>query len=106
MIQFIVTKNCPECESDNIVKNGKDYKGDQKFHCHACDAYGTLDTIGRYTPERKEEILRAYQERSSMRGISRIFGVARQTLVAWLKAKAKILPTVAETLASETLPLP
>jgi hypothetical protein len=55
VIQFIVTKNCPECESDNIVKNGKDSKGDQKFHCHACGAYGTLDPTGRYTPERKEE---------------------------------------------------
>jgi transposase-like protein len=36
VIQLIVTKNCPECESDNIIKNGKDYKGDQKFHGQAC----------------------------------------------------------------------
>jgi len=99
MIQLIVTKNCPECESDNIIKNGKDYKGDQKFHCHTCGAYGTLDATGRYTPERKEEILRAYQERPSMRGISRIFGVARQTLADWLKEKAKTLPKLADTLA-------
>jgi transposase-like protein len=78
VLQFIVTKNCPECESDNIIKNGKDYQGDQKFHSHACGAYGTLDPTRRYTPERQEEILRAYQERStrSVRGISRIFDVA------------------------------
>jgi transposase-like protein len=94
VLQLIVTKNCPECESDNIIKNGKDYKGNQKFHCHACGAYRTLAPTGRYTPERKEEILRAYQEHStrSVRGISRIFGVARQTLVSWLKEKAKTLP--------------
>ncbi len=101
MIQLIVTKNCPECESDNIVKNGKDYKGNQKFHCHTCGTYGTLDATGRYTPERKEEILRAYQERPtrSVRGINRIFGVTRQTLASWLKEKAKTLPKVADTLA-------
>ena len=99
MIQLTVAKNCPECESDNIVKNGKDYKGNQKFHCNTCGIYGTLDATGRHTPERKEEILRAYQERPSRRGISHIFGVARQTLTSWLKEKAKTLPEVADTLA-------
>jgi len=57
-----------------------------------------LDATRRYTPERKEEILRAYQERSSMRGIRRTFGVTRKTLARWLKQKAKTLPEVAETL--------
>lgn len=39
----------------------------------------------KYTPERKEEIMRAYHERSSLRGIERTFGVARQTVAKWLK---------------------
>jgi transposase-like protein len=60
MIQVIVTKYCPDCSRDNLVRNGTDYKGDQKFRCNACGAYGTLDATSRYTPERKEEILRAY----------------------------------------------
>ena len=40
-----------------------------------------------YDPARKEEILiRAYHERtSSLRGISRIFGVSRNTVTHWLK---------------------
>ena len=100
MIPVIVTKYCPDCGSANIVKNGADYKGDQKFRCTDCDTCGTLDATGRYTPERKEEILRAYQERStrSVRGIRRAFGVARTTLARWLKDKAKTLPDVADTL--------
>ena len=32
-----------------------------------------------------EEILRAYHERSSLRGLERTFGVARQTVSKWLK---------------------
>ena len=38
-----------------------------------------------YSEERKEEIIRAYQERSSMRGVSRTFGISRTTLGKWLK---------------------
>lgn len=71
MIQVIVTKYCPDCGSDNLVKNGKDYTGDQKFRCHDWATCGTLDATGRYTPARQEDILRAYQERSSLRGIRR-----------------------------------
>jgi hypothetical protein len=34
MIQVIVTQYCPDCGSANLVKNGTDYKGAQKFRCH------------------------------------------------------------------------
>jgi transposase-like protein len=45
-----------------------------------------------YGAERKQDILRAYQERPSMRGIERIYGVARQTLARWLCAEAEQVP--------------
>jgi transposase-like protein len=38
-----------------------------------------------YTEDEKERIINAYYERPSMRGIERVFGVARQTLAVWLK---------------------
>ena len=41
-----------------------------------------------YTQERKEEILRAYQERSSLRGLRRTFGVSPTTVIGWLKKVA------------------
>jgi len=31
--------------------------------------------------------LRAYDERSSLRGLSRTFGVSRHTVTAWLKKR-------------------
>ena len=99
MIQLIVTKNCPECGSDDIVRNGTDYKGDQKFHCHDCNAYRTLEPRGRYSEEIKNLLLRAYQERASMRGVERIFGVTRQTLARWMVEKAAALPDSVNTLA-------
>ena len=34
---------------------------------------------------RREEILHAYQERSSLRGLTRTFGVSRTTVLSWIK---------------------
>ena len=83
MIQ--TTQSCPHCQSTRLKKNGTTANGKQKYYCHDCGKYGTLNPTPRYTEARKEEILRAYQERSSLRGIERTFGVARQTVASWLK---------------------
>lgn len=40
-----------------------------------------------YTPAMRETILAAYQERSSLRGLTRTFGVSRNTVSGWLKEK-------------------
>ena len=42
-------------------------------------------------------ILRAYQERASMRGVERIFGTVRQTLARWIREKAANLPAMETT---------
>lgn len=89
MIKDTVICRCTKCYSQNIVKNGNK-KGKQQYHCKDCDAYGLVNPNHHYSPERKEEILKAYQERSSMRGISRIFGVSRPTLAKWLKKSPKL----------------
>ena len=46
-----------------------------------------------YTEEERELILRAYQERSSLRGLTRTFGVSRNTVTNWLK-KSRRAPAV------------
>jgi hypothetical protein len=38
-----------------------------------------------YTEERREKILKSYQERNSLRGLTRTFGVARNRFKDWLK---------------------
>jgi IS1 family transposase len=81
-----------------MIKNGTDYKGSQKYHCHQCGGYGTLDAQARYTQPEKDRVLKAYQERVSMRGIRRIFGVVPKTLLRWIKAALERLPTLVQTL--------
>ena len=78
---------CTRCGSGHLTRNGKTNAGKQKFRCHDCGRYGTLDPDLGYSEERKAEILKACHERSSLRGLERTFGVARQTVSAWLKKK-------------------
>ncbi len=99
MIQSVITHHCTKCYSINIVKNGTDYKSKQKFHCLECNAYGTLEPQSRsYSNRIKEFVLRVYRERTSMRGVERVFGIARQTLARWIIGKAAALPDLADTL--------
>jgi len=48
--------------------------------------------------EKKELVINVYQERSSMRGIERTFGVSRRTVSVWLKEQENDLPPLEETL--------
>jgi transposase-like protein len=85
MIRKTVTYSCPHCQSTNLVKNGHNPKGKQQYRCKQCGKSGVLDPKVRYTAEQKEQILAAYYERPSLRGIERVLGVARETVAAWLK---------------------
>jgi transposase-like protein len=87
MIAKLVIYSCRNCGSQNIVKNGHNDSGSQQYLCKACGAHAVLEPKRGYTLEQKEQILAAYDERSSMRGIQRTFGVSRPTLVSWLKKR-------------------
>lgn len=78
--------NCSHCGSIGVIRHGYTRKGKQRYRCRTCGRSFVRDPASAaYDPARKEEILRAYHERASLRGISRIFGVSRNTLTRWLK---------------------
>jgi transposase-like protein len=88
----MVTKviSCAHCGSDHVVKNGfAPNNGKQKYLCRECGRQSREDPSPKgYTQERKQEILRAYQERSSLRGLRRTFvGVSPTTVISWLKKR-------------------
>jgi transposase-like protein len=71
-----------------VVRNGKTPDARQRFRCRDCGRRSTADSRPQgYPEEQRELILRAYQERSSLRGLSRTFGVSRNTVTSWLKKK-------------------
>jgi IS1 family transposase/transposase-like protein len=98
MIQMIVTYECPDCGSLDLVKNGHDYKGSQKYHCKVCKRYGTLHAQRGYDQGTRAQVKRAVLERVSLRGIERIFGISRPTVAHWLEDWGKHLPPLAQTL--------
>jgi len=85
MIAKLVVYRCRNCNSQNIIKNGHNASGSQQYLCKDCGKRGVLEPKRGYTETQKEQILSAYHERSSMRGVERTFGVSRPTLVSWLK---------------------
>jgi transposase-like protein len=85
MIVETTIHNCRRCQSSNIVKNGRNACGNPQYKCKDCGVSAVLKPKVAYSEERKAEILNAYQERPSRRGIERIFGMSRQTLARWLK---------------------
>jgi insertion element IS1 protein InsB len=93
MVLEIVIHTCHFCGSQNIVKNGHNASGSQQYWCKDCGKRGVLQPKRGYTEEQKEQILAAYNERSSMRGIQRTFGISRNTLTSWLKKRRSELKT-------------
>jgi transposase-like protein len=78
------TYKCRVCGSENIVKNGTNKVGQAQYHCEDCGAYRVLEPKPNDKGQRRDYVLRSYAERASLRGLSRIYGVARQTALKWV----------------------
>ncbi len=77
---------CVHCGSKCVIKSGRTRNDKQRFKCQECKrTFRDNPQPQGYSAERKAEILRAYHERSSLRGLTRVFGVSRQTVTFWLK---------------------
>ncbi len=77
---------CRHCQSQKLIKHGRDKRGVQRFRCHDCRrTFHKAEDDRSYTADFRAQVLAAYQERASMRGVCRIFGISRLTLADWLK---------------------
>ncbi len=84
----IIKVKCYHCGSHNLVRDGRTPNGKQRYWCKDCGRSSRDDPQPNgYTEEEREQMLRAYEERSSLRGLQRTFGVARQTVSGWIKKK-------------------
>jgi transposase-like protein len=89
-LMVTITVHCPHCRSEEIMRYGRAPNGKQKYRCRVCKRQSREHpTPHAYPEERREEILKAYQERSSLRGLERTFGVSRVSVIAWIKKSRK-----------------
>jgi transposase-like protein len=83
----MIAITCRRCGSVHLRKNGRTPSGQQKFHCKACNAYGTLDTLDHQRHLKRATVEKLSLERLSQRAIARTTGLSRMTVAAILKKK-------------------
>ncbi|MAU12332.1 MAG: IS1 family transposase [Anaerolineaceae bacterium] len=99
MIQETTTFTCRSCGSPNIIKNRSNKCGNPQYHCKDCRAYRVLKPRAKgHEMHLRQRVLKASQERVSLRGIQRIFGVCRQTTLRWIRQHVRQLPMLADTI--------
>ena len=83
-----ITLQCQHCQGTHMVRNGLAADGRQRYLCRDCGRRSREQPRSNaYGEAERETILRAYDERSSLRGLTRTFGVARNTVTSWIKKR-------------------
>ncbi len=98
MIQITITYCCRVCGSTHIVRNGTNKCGSAQYYGKDCGAHRVLEPATGYATPEKRRILDPDKARASLRGLARSFGVARPTVLRWLKERVQRLPDLKDTL--------
>jgi transposase-like protein len=76
---------CPNCASDQSVKNGTSRHGHQRYRCKGCGAtFGEIDRR-QVDPHLKQMALRQYAEGIGQRATERLLGVSHNSVMNWVK---------------------
>ena len=101
--------DCPLCGHAKAHKHGKMPNAHQRYLCPACsqtfsENFDSLYYRRHVSPEQIRQVLQAQSEGSSLRGISRITGLAYNTVVSLVRAASQKAQLVhnAEVQAVET----
>ena len=89
MLSTTIVHVCQRCGSEKLRKNGHAENGDQRAKCLECGRTFVLQPKGaRYDEKFKDQVVAAYQDRMSIRGITRTFGVCYETMLRWVGGKS------------------
>ena len=89
MLSTTTVHVCLRCGSEQIRKNGHADNGAQRARCLECGRTFILQPKGaRYDQRFKDQVVAAYLDRMSIRGITRTFGVCYQTVIRWVGEKS------------------
>jgi len=93
---------CRLCGHAKTHKHGKMPNGHQRYFCLECkqtfsESFDTLYYYRHISPEQIQQVLQAHSEGSSLRGVSRITGLAYNTVVSIVRSashKAQLVHNV------------
>ena len=82
---------CRLCGHSKTHKHGLMPNGHQRYFCLQCkqtfsESFDTLYYWRRVSPEQVQQVLQAHSEGSSLRGVSRITGLAYNTVVSIVRS--------------------
>ncbi|MFP5039509.1 IS1 family transposase [Parasediminibacterium sp. JCM 36343] len=80
-----VLRICHNCQSPNIIKNGKNASNQQRYRCKDCNVTRVLDYRQPSRVLDMEQVALTYTERGSFRSTGRIFDVSHVSILRWLK---------------------
>jgi transposase-like protein len=99
--------NCPHCHSEDLIRYGSTPDGRKRYKCNACGKQHREGAKAHgYSPEEKAKILAASEESTSLRALSRAFGVSRNTVKAWRKQGVLETTNTSETPENSQLSSP
>lgn len=84
---------CPLCGHLKVHKHSKTSNGFQRYCCPSCqqpfnERFDTLYYYRYVSPEQIDQVLQAPSEGTSLRGISRISGLAHNTVVSLIRSSS------------------
>lgn len=84
---------CRLCGYCKVHKHGKMPNGHQRYYCPQCkqtfsESFDTLYYYRHISPEQIDQVLQAHSEGTSLRGISRITGLAYNTVVSIIRSSS------------------
>jgi transposase-like protein len=79
---------CKKWGSAHVVKNGRDSAGRQKYHCKTCGVHTTTADAAQEYAAKVALMEQLHHERVSQRGIARLTGLSRSTIIKQLKKKS------------------
>ena len=89
MLSTTLVHVCARGGSERIRKNGHSENGGQRAKCLEGERTFILQPQGeRYDPKSKAQVVAAYQDRLSIRGVTRTFGVCYKTVIRWVGKKS------------------
>ncbi|GHU27754.1 transposase [Bacilli bacterium] len=100
MTKKIATRNrgkivyCKKCDSAHVLKAGTDKtKTKKRYRCKDCGSYFVLGdnryNMEKYPIEKREEVIRGYLSKTSIRGLEYTFGIKNTLISKWVKSCAK-----------------
>jgi transposase-like protein len=79
---------CPQCHSDQIIKNGSIHNGKPKYSCKDCRRQFVADPQDRRIPDATKALIdKLLLERISLAGIARAVSVSERWLQTYVNEK-------------------